>query len=107
MEDELTNETRAEWALDAVNHFVPHTGQGEVDLADGDLDGNAAEVIGDLIGNLLHLATKMHLDVSSILGHGIGHYAAEIEEEDDEAFFLGEFMFEAGQAAGILVGGGA
>ena len=81
MFEEPTNEDRASWAMKACQAFVEGTrhAKGEREAwASGQVDRDMVqEVIGDLICDLLHLASEYQLDVSSLAKAGFASWALE------------------------------
>jgi NTP pyrophosphatase (non-canonical NTP hydrolase) len=72
---DVTNEDRAGWAEVACEAFAEITGQ--------DLENDLPEIIGDLIANLMHLASQNGMSVKDRLENARMHYDAEIEEEEE------------------------
>ena len=72
---DVTNEDRAGWAEVACEAFAEITGQ--------DLENDLPEIIGDLIANLMHLASQNGMSVEDRLENARMHYDAEIEEEEE------------------------
>jgi hypothetical protein len=81
MFEECTNEDRAEFAEAALREF--RDGCSGSPLTDKD---GYAEAIGDLIGNLCHLAVQHNLDPFTLIKHGVSHYVVESIENDGMAF---------------------
>ena len=69
------NAQRAEWAFVAMQALMDVTGTDEED------------VIGDLLGNIMHFCAQNNMDFLAHLNQGALHFQAEIEieEEGDEA----------------------
>jgi len=72
---DVTNEDRAGWAEVACEAFAEITGQ--------DLENDLPEIIGDLIANLMHLASQNGMSVKDRLENARMHYDAEIEEAEE------------------------
>ncbi|HEX7099366.1 MAG TPA: hypothetical protein VF377_08985 [Acidimicrobiia bacterium] len=82
---DVTNAMRAEWAFHGLRTYARVTrpsfeGIDTVDelVADPDL---ANEWIGDLLGDLFHLADRSGLDPMAVLDRAISYYREEVEEE--------------------------
>jgi hypothetical protein len=79
---ELTNVERAEMGWAAVEAFIPLHCTADPyrreDLEGGPETGVAIEVIGDLICNLLHLATMCGEDAERVHAAGLHHFEAEV-----------------------------
>ncbi|MEV6309931.1 hypothetical protein AB0M10_15200 [Streptomyces sp. NPDC051840] len=85
MSAEGRNETRAEWALDALRAFGKNTGQDYFDepLQPGDLD-LVDEAGGDLVCALMHLFRKLGGNAEELLERGRGHFEHGVGEEASE-----------------------
>ncbi|MFF3672410.1 hypothetical protein ACFYYS_00340 [Streptomyces sp. NPDC002120] len=82
------NQTRAEWALSALEEFGRHTGQdsyfGDV-VGAGDVpDDVMREVAGDLFANLFHLGRLNGVAPETLIRAGLMHFTEEVAEEIEE-----------------------
>jgi phage terminase small subunit len=82
--DDVTNATRAAWALDAVSGFVADT---RVDTA--------TDAISDLIANLLHLARGRGINPELITDRSLATMSAEAIEDDEGDMAQVQFAFRA------------
>lgn len=81
-DDDPTNEDRAAWAAAAVEVFGSLTGQSDpVYLVEPIA---VAEIVGDLICDLLHFVEAAGGDPTTILFNGLGHYEHEVAEDTAE-----------------------
>ena len=74
------NLKRIAWAETAFNAFSRETFAGRSLgqlLAESGHDGDALDALGDLLGDLMHLADARGLDFADALERGRGHYAHE------------------------------
>jgi phage terminase small subunit len=84
---EVTNETRADWAREALNVFAARTFSGETfdammegwDTPADALTGDGPDALRDLLTNLLHLAREIGMDPVAT------HAGALRTFEDEEA----------------------
>ena len=72
---DMTNEGRADLALDACEDYAESTGQSMEDEIDN--------VITDLMADLLHLAHRNGLCTDTLLRRATMHYEGEIAEEEE------------------------
>ncbi len=79
----MDNDERAAVAFAAVKAFRDVCGGSPLHNAKGKFckDG-MAEAIGDLIGDLCHLAKEARLDPLALVAQGVRHYAVEIIDRD-------------------------
>jgi hypothetical protein len=74
----VTNEDRAIFARAAVEAFREVCSGSSLYDENGDFNREGvAEAIGDLIGNLMHLAALANLDPIGLIQHGVSHYECE------------------------------
>lgn len=78
------NHTRAQWALRALEAFGTATGQstdlsGTICLSEEFL----SEIGGDLLADLFHLARLNGCKPEHLIAHGLFHFDAEVEEEQE------------------------
>jgi hypothetical protein len=71
------NNDRAEWAEHAVREFRDVCGGSPLTNKEG-----WSEAIGDLVGNICHLAKAKGLDPAALIQHGLSHYAVEAVDPD-------------------------
>jgi hypothetical protein len=67
---DVTNRERADWANDALEAFMETTG---CDVEDA---------LADLLCDLMHWADRHDQDFSEECRRAIGHYEAEVEDEN-------------------------
>jgi hypothetical protein len=95
MTGEPDNIDRADWARTAANVFSKEVfgGQSFDNMVTDGPDGDGPDVIGDLIGDLMHLAHQQGWDAKAIAERGIGHFEYELaeaafdEDEDEPPMF--------------------
>lgn len=73
MSDKTTNKCRAQWALAALNTFAAQTNMDQA-------GEEPAAILGDLLGNFMHLCSQTNLDFSTLLNEGRQLFTAEIAE---------------------------
>lgn len=83
----MDNDERAAVAFGAVKEFRDLCGGSPLHVTEGENKGKfckdgMAEAIGDLIGNLCHLASDAGLDPFTLIEHGLSHYAVECIDDD-------------------------
>ncbi len=74
----MNNEDRAGYAHEAAMAFAHLTGQAHGGVLD---NADMAEVLGDLLCNLHHLADVEELDWERLVERGEMHHSAEVDEE--------------------------
>jgi hypothetical protein len=93
---EPTNEDRAGWALAAANEYADQTrmnwdftaldSRSSDDAEDTEALGELrAEVISDLLGDLMHLCDRYGLDFADLSERGAEHHGEEVREEQEAA----------------------
>lgn len=83
----MDNDERAAVAFGAVKAFRDICGGSPLHITEGKDKGKfckegMAEAIGDLIGNLCHLAEQNGLSPIALVENGLSHYAVECIEDD-------------------------
>ena len=73
-----TKADKCKWASAALDAYGAHTGQNGYDYSDPEL---LAEIAGDLLADLFHLAAAADLAPEAISHNGWLHYSAEEHDE--------------------------
>jgi hypothetical protein len=83
MNGEPSNETRAEWAREALETFGDQTGQsGYFDVTDPEKrESCIREIVGDFLADLHHLVRLEGLDFAELVAQGVEHHNYELAEE--------------------------
>lgn len=78
------NNIRSEWAYRALIAYARETGQCHEPGWQEDPTEIVAEVAGDLIASIFHVARRLDIDPESLVSSGFGHFNEEVAEEEEE-----------------------